>query len=293
MGYTLDELLDTTGVSDLAGGNLTKKASAKAGPDMSKLAERCRRAVDVTPEEHVTSGQRELVEKTAAVAIISRTLSEIRSIEGASPEVTKLAAQSSAPDQAEFVKAALEAGHGPQEIAEFLEKSAGRVGRYLQGLKGSSGYNKAMRAGRSSAGAAKKNTAEWHDLIRKSKNASPGEQARLLSKMRREMGDAHTQKLFSTMGGGHGFKNLEGFKDLQKTVAAAPATGEAAAQGGKGYAASMNIGGSKVGITADQAKKMKKPALYAGAGMLAHKAVTGPKEPKRGGRGRGPVIITG
>ena len=124
MGYTLDQLLDTTGLSNLSGRSLTKKASAEDGYKLSKLAERCRRAVDATPDEYVASNQRELAEKTAAVAIIGRTLAEIEEINGASPEVTKTASAQSGPSREQFINTALNAGHSPHEIAVFIEKTA-------------------------------------------------------------------------------------------------------------------------------------------------------------------------
>ena len=293
MSYTLDELLDTTGVSDLSGRSLTKKAGATDGFNLSKLAERCRRAVDATPQEHATANQRELVEKTAAVAIISRTLSEIREIEESSPGATKTAAQSSGPDQAEFVKAALEAGHQPQEIAEFLEKSAGqltgRVGRWLSARKASKGYEAGQKAAKGVEAAGAKNIAHWQHLVRQSKDLPAGQRAKLLARMQRTMGPERTSKVLGSMGN-HSFKDLEQFKDMKKNLP--KIISEGGGKGGKQYAASMNIGGSQVGITAAQADKAKKPLMYAGAGMLAHKALSKPKEKRRGG-GRGPVIITG
>lgn len=118
MGFTLDQLLETTGVDDLAGRNL-KKVAAKQSPDLLKLAERCRRAAEVVVEDRPIIDERDLVEKTAAVQIIRRALSEIREIEEG-PE--KIAAAAPPGQQAAFIKAALEAGHNSESIARFLER---------------------------------------------------------------------------------------------------------------------------------------------------------------------------
>lgn len=293
MSYTLDQLLEATGVNELSGGNLAKKASADKGENLSKLAERCRKAVDATPDERVHAGQQELVEKTAAVAIIRRTLSEIRDIEDAGPEIIKTAS-APVPDQAQFVKAALEKGHSPQQIAEFLEKTAivGRVGRFLSRGKAERGYRKAKKTLETGQSIGKDNAAHWQDLIRKHKGLPDNQKSALISRMRRKMGDEHTSNLMKAMGGGHDFKKLDSFKDLQKSVAKTPTPAVPGAAKKTNYAASMNLGGSEVGVTKAQAKKMKTPALYAGAGVLAHRAATGGGNNKKSS-GRGPVIITG
>src|SRR5690606_25206025 len=129
MGYTLDQLLDETGVSDLAGSRLSKQASPEP-TNFAKLAERCRRAAEATPEEQADAVNAALtaalVEKTAAIAIIGRTLAEIRAIEG-EPQQKVAAPVANGPtvNIELFIKEALEQGHSPQEIAEFLDKTGG------------------------------------------------------------------------------------------------------------------------------------------------------------------------
>ena len=125
MGFTLDQLLETTGVDSLSGRGLKKVAAKKGSHDLLKLAERCRRAADATPEERAEIDEQSLVEKTAAVAIIRRTIDEIRAIEGTPPGAEKTAASQSPSHQAAFIKAALEAGHDPESIARFLEQPPG------------------------------------------------------------------------------------------------------------------------------------------------------------------------
>lgn len=290
MGYTLDQLLDATGVSDLSGGGLKKAASAPEPPNLSKLAERIRRAVDATPDQVVASNQQELVEKTAAVAIIGRTIAEIDAIDGASPEVVKTAAQSPTSAQAAFIKKALDAGHSPYEIAQFIEKQAvfGRVGRTFQRMKATRGFRSATKAGAKAEAKGHRNLAEWQDLIRKSSNASDAEKAALVSRMRRDLGPQSTMNAFNATTG-HKFKGVEGFKNLQKEVSEIAATPGAGAK--KNLAASVTIGGKEVGVTGKQLQAAKKPALYAGAGYMGHRALSGGGDSKKSGRG--PVIITG
>jgi len=122
LGFTLDQLLETTGVGSLSGRDLEKIAAKKGGHDLLKLAERCRRAADAPDEVPAGIDERDLVEKTAAVMVIQRTLSEIREIEGRAG-VTKTASATS--HQATFIKAALEAGHDPESIARFLDQPPG------------------------------------------------------------------------------------------------------------------------------------------------------------------------
>ena len=122
MGFTLDQLLEATGVDELAGTPFKKTAAAEP-LDLLKLATRCRLAADAEeeppPQVDLIDGQ-QLVEKTAAVAIIRRTMAEIREIEGSPPESVKTASERG-PDKAAFIKAALEQGHSAEDIARFLE----------------------------------------------------------------------------------------------------------------------------------------------------------------------------
>jgi len=122
MGFTLDQLLETTGVGGLAGRDLKKVAAKQDGRELLKLAERCRRAADVVEDERPVIDKKDLVEKTAAVQIIRRTIEEIREIDGHPMAKT---ASAPAAEQAAFIKAALEAGHPPESIARFLEKTPG------------------------------------------------------------------------------------------------------------------------------------------------------------------------
>jgi hypothetical protein len=126
MGLNLEQLLEATGVDELAGTPF-KKTAAKEPLDLLKLAARCREAADVdevSPEQGDLIDSQHLVEKTAAVQIIRRTIAEIREIEGAPPETVKTASQGG-PDQAAFIKSALDQGHSAEDIAQFLEAQTG------------------------------------------------------------------------------------------------------------------------------------------------------------------------
>ena len=123
MTFSLEQLLETTGVDELAGTPFTKRA-AEESIDFLKLAAECREAASTEEvpqsQEDLISSQ-DLVEKTAAVEIIRRTMAEIREIEGSPPETVKTA--SAGPDKAAFIKAALDQGHSPEQIARFLEET--------------------------------------------------------------------------------------------------------------------------------------------------------------------------
>jgi hypothetical protein len=123
MTFSLEQLLEATGVDELAGTPFTKRASEES-IDFLKLAAECREAAsveEVTPSQEELISSQDLVEKTAAVEIIRRTMAEIREIEGSPPETIKTA--SAGPDKATFIKAALEQGHSPEQIARFLEET--------------------------------------------------------------------------------------------------------------------------------------------------------------------------
>lgn len=273
MRFSLDQLLDETGVSDLAGTRFTKAADAR-GPDLAKLAQLCRQAADATPAERDAAKDQDLAEKTAAIAVISRTLAEINSLDSvAPPEQTKTAA--AGPDAALFIKTALEQGHSPESIAAFLEKEGGLFGRLLRRGETWRAAKGTARAERDIAHANEtigRSFRKWQDIVRRAESAPEAERAALIAQMRKSLGDEKTMKVFSAHQGG-GYKNLEAFKDLKRSVPTpAPAPG---APGGPAHRVGVNIGGTQMGLTSEQLQKMKTPALYLGGGYLAHKAISG------------------
>jgi len=154
MGYTLDQLLDHTGLNELTEPTMSKEA-APSDPspcDLPKLAERCRNAASTHPsnEDRV----RELTEKTASVAIIRHVLAEIDQITGGDTH------EKTAEDvrTAAFISKSLEAGHSPEDIAAFMQKNAASfrgAARILEKLRESKVVQSARKQGAKASKAAK------------------------------------------------------------------------------------------------------------------------------------------
>ena len=291
MGYTLDQLLDATGLDDLSGSNLTKQAAAPPEQNLSKLAEELRRASEVSHDEVDST---ELVEKTAAVAVLERTLQEIAAIDNPH-ETEKTAAPSGV--KARFIKEALEAGHSPVEIAAFLEKESsvrdaigGAIGRGFQRLRTSRAIRKSEKAQDLVARRSPRALGEAQEMLRQSAGLSAAKRDAVLGRLRARLGDERLNTVLQTSGVG-GYKNLETAKIVRKSVAAEAA--KRAPKKGPGYAASAQLGGKTVGLTKKQVKAIKGPAAYGAAGIAGGAAISrrGDSKPSASGSGRGPVII--
>lgn len=234
MGYTLDQLLDETGVKDLSGHN--KKASTPPKTDFSKLAERCRRALTATPGERTDSSNRELAEKTAAIAVIGRTLAEIREIEDAGGQ-EKTAAPAAAPtiNVEAFIKTALDAGHSPEAIATFLEKNAifGGIGRAIHGVRAGMASGRAARATTKATELGEKATQSWQSLARKYEGLPDASKSKFVRKLTVERGPEEARKILASSPGFHG---LPEFKALGGGSSATPG-----AAGGLGGLASSAV----------------------------------------------------
>lgn len=270
MGYTLDQLLDETGVTDLGNARMAKKASPERH-NFSKLAERCRRAAEATADDEATSEQHELAEKTAAIAIISRTIEEIRAIDEGGT-ITKEAAPvgDRNVDLESFIKAALDKGHSPDAIAAFLDKTGGLLSRAKGAIREfSAGRSlaKAEQLGVKAEAAGGKAFRKWEDHVRQAENLSPDQQASLISRMRVKLNDDRAAKLIA---GSKALSNHPAGRDLRKAVDAV----SAASAGAAPKALGVNIGGAHAGITSEQLNKLKKPAALVGAGYLGHRALT-------------------
>ena len=291
MTYTLDQLLDQTGISDISGGHLTKKAAAAERQDLSKLAQRLRQAADATPDEQVSAERHQLVEKTAAVEIIGRTIAEIRSFDA--PPGQDKTASAEVPDHAVFIKQALEAGYTPEQVAEFLEKQGGFVSRIKQsvgGWRAGRAYQRAATAGYKSSEKMKHATRQFQELVHQAENASPQQRLALLSKLRQQTGAANAHAVIKASGGKN-WKAMPEFKEL-----GAASTADAAAKGlpgAKKKALGINVGGTEVGLDEKQLKAIKKPAMYLGGGALAYRAIKGPGDNDQGRRRGAPIIING
>lgn len=195
----LDQLLSSTGVGTLAGQGQEKTAAPVS--DFSKLAQRCRQAAKTSPEE---LQQRQLIEKTAQVAVIAQTLAEINEIVG--HEVLEKTAEV---DPATFIKAALEAGHRPEEIAAFL-KEAGPIDRLVERVKGGvnlwrgeRALNKARALGAKAKDLKRAGMLNTANRLRDAAlTQSPEKAERLLSSLRGQHGD----KAISDIIGKHGIE---------------------------------------------------------------------------------------
>ena len=286
MGYTLDQLLDETGVTGLSGH--TKKASKSTQTDFSKLAERCRRAATATSEEQTNSTHQELVEKTAAIAVIGRTLAEIQEIEGPGQEKTAAVPQPTFNVEA-FINTALDAGHPPEKIAAFLEKNAG-LGSWLGEWKAGRGLAGAAKATAKATSKSEGAIREMQHIARQAEGMEHADRAALISRWRRKFGDADTHRAISAMDS-KAFKSMPEFKDLERTLPK-PTGGAPGMPGGRPeHALGANIGGAHFGLSKEQLQKMKVPALAVGAGFLGHRALTSDDEKKS--KHPGVVVVGG
>lgn len=266
-GYSLDQLLEKTGVNDLAGGEDQEKTASEEDASFAKLAERCRQAAE--DDSEAVGDNQELVEKTAAVAIIERTLQEIQSIDAEnSPEAEKTASDGD-PRRAAFIKEAFARGYSPREVAEFLEKNAifGRATRALQAERLGNQFQRAGRKIEKAQAKQSRSARNWQDLVRKAEGASDKEKEALISRMRRTLGDDVANTAI-TASGASGFKHLPGWRNLDKAVKAKAQDTAAAAK----KTPDTLLTKSQVSSAAN---KYKKPAALAGGGALAYHGIAG------------------
>lgn len=272
MGYTLDQLLDETGVNSLGATRLEKKAAEK--PNFGKFAERLRKAAAEKPEERASAADQALTEKTAAVAIIGRTLAEIREITGGELDLTKTASDASSPALPieAFIKQALDAGHAPDKIAEWLDKNAGLFDKLKGGVRefrAGRAAVKAERLAQKAEAAGGKAFRRWEDHVRHADSLGDAERVALVSRMRINLGDERAAKLIA---GSKSLRDLPNARDLKKVTQDAA---QAAGGGAKPSGISLNVGNAQMGISSEQLNKLKKPAALLGAGYLGHKALSG------------------
>jgi len=261
MGMTLDELLDATGINDLAGHE--KKASAgPTRPDFLKLAERCRRAAEAIP---APSPNRDLVEKTAEIAVISRTLSEIDEIVG--DGATKTANQDSPDKIAAFINCALGEGYSSESIAEFckmaniFQGSKAALLTLIEGARSSHGVQKAEDLIRSAGrvGAAGKRRGEAI-LRRAATEWTPQQQENLIRTLRAKQGDKRTAMMLRDSGASL-WHTREG--RALRPIVQPPTIAELAA------------GGKKIGLTPAQLRKAVPIAGGVAAGAALPRVIGG------------------
>lgn len=281
-GFTLDQLLDETGVGDLAKSRSSTKTASAEESTFAKLAERCLRAASSTePAATSSAAERELAEKTAAVAIIGRTLAEIREIEGSEPGTQKTAAPVTSPGVEVFIKEALAAGHSPQAIAEFLEKQAGLLDRAkgaFREMRAGHALGRAERLGAKAEAKGGEAFRRFQDHLRKGEALGEAERDKIVSNLRVRLGDDKAAQLVAEH---PAYKNLPAAKGLKKAAPPAPAAAHGAAEAVKKPAegGGLSIGG--MSISGDQLNKLKKPAALVGAGYLGHRALTSGQDEKK------------
>lgn len=286
---TLDELLSETGVKDLGGARGTTKTAAPEKANFSKLAERCRRAAIATPGERASSDEQVLAEKTAAVAVISRTLAEIREIEGIGGGEVKTAAPTGKPFPVEtFIKQALDKGYAPDQIAVFLEKHGGIVDRVkgaVREFRAGRAVQKAEHLSEKAKAVGGQSLRMWEDHVRRAATMDEAGKANLISRMRIKLGDGKAAALVKDE---PSLREIAAGKDLLKSHSAAQAKVPGAA---KPTAVGLNVGGAHMGLTGDQLNKLKKPAALLGAGYLGARALGAGKSENDSPSKKGVVIV--
>jgi hypothetical protein len=279
MSHTLDDLLDVTGLAELRSGGLSKTAK-EAGVEEDheyflKLAERCERAAAEAPTEAGEAKERELQEKTAAIAIIAKTLDEIEALSGAATEKVASADLRAVA----FVERAIASGHSPEAIATFM-KEAGLLSRGMHGLlgRGKMGIGDALK--HMGGDLAEKGTRHFGVALRDAaRNMTPARADRYIEKLRASYGDEAAKHLIDESGAR--LNHLPSVRDL---IAKKPDAKNVL---------SMSMGGGKGhGVTADQLKTVGKPAAAVAGGLAAGKALFGgdAEDPKKKPHGNVTVI---
>lgn len=242
MGHTLDELLDTTGISDLEPAGLAKSA-ADAAPDdddqLLKLAERCERAATQLGALPTSDKDRDLAEKTAAIAVIATTLGEIEAIAGSGGE--KVASD---PERtAAFIERALGAGHPPDEIARFL-KQAGM-------------WSNAERVGQAiHRGMPSERLRQLGETLTTMAHEAPEAGDRFVRRIRAKHGDSLIWKILDQAGpGAHRLAEVEKLKSVPRK------------------ALSFRLVGKEHGVTAEHLKTVGIPAATGAVGLAAGKGL--------------------
>ncbi len=135
MSVTLEELLESSGINSLKGEEQEKTASDNAHSE--DLVSELRKMAEAQPAPEGTKelAAQELAEKTAEIAVIAQTLSEIE-------KVSSLKIPKAHTKIATFIKVAMDAGHNEKDIASFLtstKKASERRGLLHQGIPGTAG----------------------------------------------------------------------------------------------------------------------------------------------------------
>lgn len=154
MSVTVEELLERSGINSLKGEGVEKTASDNAHENDDGLVEALRKLAehDSGGGDVKTLAAQELAEKTAEIAVIAKTLSEIE-------KVASLGLQDEEERRvATFIKVAMDKGYSEKDIAGFLKNAAyGNLLKLKKGLQavrrpfGRKGYQAAENTARSEA----------------------------------------------------------------------------------------------------------------------------------------------
>lgn len=283
MGMTLDQLLEATGIDEMAGLGLKKVAAEKSpAVDFLKLAQRCREAATEVPVAVGDDAERDLISKTAAVAVISRTLHEIDEICG----VSEKTAAAVSVDPIAFAQEALSKGHSPEDIAVFM-KQANLFSNWGESLasmwhrnRGTAAITKGVRLKVPAQAFVDKGQHRWEQVLRDAGTSRNRDHQRtVVADLRRQFGDADGAALLSSSGAGASLKGVDGIKEMLAAAAAA----EAKLHGPK-HALSFKIGDTTIGLTQKQLNTYGKPAaLVAGGAVVAKGGILGGNEKKKSG----------
>jgi hypothetical protein len=125
MSVTLEELLESSGISSPKGDGQEKTASDNAQED---IVSALRKMAEAKPTQEDTKklAAQELAEKTAEIAVIAQTLSEIEKVASLGSRKEPKGHQK----LATFIKVAIDKGYSEEEIAGFLKEAIfQRMGR--------------------------------------------------------------------------------------------------------------------------------------------------------------------
>jgi hypothetical protein len=273
MGMTLNDLLSTSGISELKAGSPSIKTAAAGGKaDFRKLAERCRRAASPATALVDRPQDRELQEKTASEAVIQHTMSEIRAIVGEDTHSDTEKIASDGVGTAEFIKEALRQGHKPDAIASFLKQAGigGEIENMVNRVRGSRAITKGTARAAEGAAQVENGERHWSGVLRDvARNGNRAKQESIISKLRQAHGDEKAAEILSSSGAQlHHTEEARALRPFITKKTEKPVL-------------SANIGGKDVGMTAQQLKGAAKPAALGTAGIYLGSKLHGGSDDKK------------
>ena len=272
MGVTLDELLESSGISSLKGEAEEKTASASdAQVDEGNLVTALRKFAsdgESDQREIRQEAARELAEKTAEIMVITKTIDEINKLASLGVEEEQMQ------KVATFIKVALDKGHSSEDIARFLEKNAAasRIGRAISAAAQAVRRPFARSAARYSAKAVQ---AEERILRDKLIHGSKAEIEKHLRHLEGKIGRPALTKYLQKI-------QQEGTRLHPSAFSYIPRP----PRGGKALATIKTRGGKEYSVGEGTARSAGIGALGLGTGYALTK-----KDSDKGGRG-GAVIVT-